>query len=148
MANTRLSVSTIAMLLTKPEYLLSGANVEAMELGRMIHAKVYPTRQNKLCKNVDGVDIVGYPDTIRDGIIEELKIINGGSREGQLEYACVKANIYCYLAGLYRYRIRLFGISILKEEQIEFDADHDKALQNIRRAISIQTELHKVIGVA
>ncbi len=143
----KLSVSTIAMLLTKPEMLFNGVNVEAIELGRMIHQKVYPRRQNKLSMNVDGVQVVGYPDHIENGIVEELKIVNGNNSDWQMEHAYIQANIYCYLAGLHRYRIRLFDVSALKEEHLEFEADHDNALQNIRRAIGVQKQLYEVLRI-
>jgi hypothetical protein len=143
----QLNVSTIALLLTRPQYLFTGGNINAMQLGRMIHEKVYPMRQNRLSKVIDNVEIVGYADNIHDGMVEELKIFNGKYKEQHVRYASIQANIYCYLAGVKSYRIRLFDVTTLSEDKIEMMADYTRALEDILMAIAIRKRLNELLGI-
>lgn len=129
--------------------MLLETKAEAVILGDWIHQLVYPSEEEQLpFKTIDGVKISGKPDKVVRGVVEELKTFHDDDWEVHLKQASIQANIYCYLGGFKKYRIRLFHIPSLKQRSFRFKANYGKASRDIRRAIKIYKQLRKTLGIS
>lgn len=92
--------------------------------------------------------VTGTPDeiNIEEGYIGELKTYKDPNKKDFLiEVAITQGNIYCYLSGFKKFVVYIYSIPEEKFVYKEFfEANYNKALEDIKRGIYKKRELCKI----
>lgn len=147
-----ISVSTIMKLLYDPARILYPINSPSMAKGRDLHRELGYTNPKMFSKLIDGWVVQGMPDKLlrenNEDLIEDLKTyVAFEDRSLLLQYAHTQCNIYCYLAGVKRYKITLLNITTNQNEVVYGVLNEKQALKDIRKALKIWVKLHKILGL-
>ena len=144
----RLSVSTIVAIKFDPTRVLYRSYSAGMSEGTRLHLEMGFTNKRSFSKVVDDIVVSGIPDRITNGVIEDLKTYySEESRDFYEAMAHCQCNIYCFLAGLKKYKIYMYHVPSGKMTEIERLADYDQALKDIRKAVKVWKKLHEVLGI-
>jgi len=144
----KLSVSTVVAIKFDPSRVLYRSYSKGMSEGTRLHLEMGFTNKRSFSKMVDDVIVSGIPDRITDGVIEDLKTYySEESRDFYEAMAHCQCNIYCFLAGLKKYKIYMYHVPSGRMTIIEKSADYDQALRDIRKAVRVWKKLHEVLGI-
>ena len=144
----KLSVSTVVAIKFDPSRVLYRSYSKGMSEGTRLHLEMGFTNKRSFSKMIDDVIVSGIPDRITDGVIEDLKTYySEESRDFYEAMAHCQCNIYCFLAGLKKYKIYMYHVPSGRMTIIEKAADYDQALRDIRKAVRVWKKLHEVLGI-
>jgi len=143
-----LSVSTIVAMEHDPARILYRRYTPGMSEGARIHLEMGFTNKKSFSKIIDDVVVSGVPDRVTNGVIEDLKTYyTEESRAWYSVLAHCQCNLYCYLAGLKKYRIFFYHVPSGKMDTVERDADFKAAESLIKRSVRKWKRLHKLLGI-